>query len=206
MNTNTRNQQIEFDVFADKKPAYSYLSQIKNESRDESAPVNLIVSQQSIVIIFICVVMSLVGTFTLGVEKGKLVAKNNLLAQNEVSKKDLTGAPPAVAQTKPNTDIAAPSAAADATIEASLVPEEVRGSASEALPNAAYTIQVASLKTEKSAKNLSELLSKTGLEAFTKPSGNYIIVLAGNFSKKEEAQAQLKELKKTYNDCFIKKI
>ena len=69
-----------------------------------------------------------------------------------------------------------------------------------------FVIQVATVKTKDSAKNLCDSLAKKGISAFSKPSGKYIVVLAGTFAKKEEAQIKLRELKKTYVDCFIKPI
>ena len=75
-----------------------------------------------------------------------------------------------------------------------------------AVQQGGYTIQVASVQSEKAAKGLSEILLKKGFSSYTKQSGKYVIVLAGNFAKKEDAQTSLRELKKSYADCFIKKI
>ena len=69
-----------------------------------------------------------------------------------------------------------------------------------------YAIQVATVSTQNSAKSLADKLTKKGWPSYTKPSGKYVIVLAGNFAKQEEAKTGLRELKKTYTDCFIKKI
>jgi hypothetical protein len=73
-----KNQQIEFDVFPkDKKENYSYLTGVKGEASPETAPINVIFSHQSIIIVFIGALMLLVASFTLGVEKGKLLSRNS---------------------------------------------------------------------------------------------------------------------------------
>lgn len=196
MMTITKNQQIEFDVFPkDNKPNYSYLSTIKGDTTMETPSVHVVFSHQSVIIIFICVLMSLVASFSLGVEKGKLIGRSNMMAQKTQETTQKTTVPAMPIITLP--------------IQAeSIVPTTTPAMAAKEQPVASqgYVIQVASVKTKSSAKNLVEDLIKKGVPSFAKPSGKYIVVLAGNFAKKEEAQLSLNELKKTFNDCFIKKI
>ena len=197
MSANTKSQQIEFEVFPkDNKTNYSYLSGIKGDTNPESSSINVVFSTQSAVIIFICVVMSLVASFTLGVEKGKLIAKNSLPPQKLIA--PVVQAAPQPTQETPKITTPLPPAVKTAQ-ESPLVPP-----AQPSLKG--YTIQVASVKSAASAESLAGNLTKTGVSSFTKSSGKYIVVLAGNFEKKEDAQIKLRELKKTYADCFIKKI
>ncbi|MFH0877309.1 MAG: SPOR domain-containing protein [Candidatus Omnitrophota bacterium] len=197
-----RSQQIEFETFPkDEKPNYSYLSAIKEDANNASPSYQVVFSQQSIIVVLICVLLSLVATFTLGVEKGKLVGRNSILAQ----KTQETQALP--------TPAAAPAAEAKKTAVASVSGNEIQPTldAAPASPKeeaiaGGYVIQVASVKSQPSAKRLVETLIQKGVPSFSKQSGNYIVVLAGNFAEREEAQTKLRELKKTYNDCFIKKI
>lgn len=196
MNNAGKNQQIEFEVFPkENKSNYSYLSGVPSDQPHDPAQINVVFSHQSVIVIFICTIMLLVAAFTLGVEKGKLVARNT----PSVSVPAVAGTAAAVAA--PVTAEAVPAATsqtAQATPVAA-VPEAPKATGG-------YAIQIASVKSESAAKKLAETLTKKGISAFTRSAGSYIVVLAGNFGKREEAQASLRELKKTYTDCFIRKI
>ncbi len=191
MNNAGKNQQIEFEVFPkENKSNYSYLSGVPSDQPHDPAQINVVFSHQSVIVIFICTIMLLVAAFTLGVEKGKLVARNT----PSVSVPAVAVAAPVTAEAVP----AATSQTAQATPVAA-VPEAPKATGG-------YAIQIASVKSESAAKKLAETLTKKGISAFTRSAGSYIVVLAGNFGKREEAQASLRELKKTYTDCFIRKI
>jgi cell division septation protein DedD len=216
METSSRNQQIEFEVFPkENKPNYSYLSNIKGDMNNGLAPIHVVFSHQSVMIIFICILISLIASFTLGVEKGKLITKNTIAFQGPQVKTTETAVAPAIALNSEkmqrstaerslpaaNDLMAEKNAQSNTQAQNQAVSEET-----ENTPVSGFAIQVASVKTEGSAKDLAESLNKKGFASFTKPSGKYIVVLAGNFTNREEAQVKLKELKKTFTDCFIKKI
>ena len=217
MNTQTKSQQIEFEVFPkDNKNNYAYLSGIKNDNGRESNSINVILSNQSIIIILICVFMSLVASFSLGVEKGKLIARNTLMDDKTAQTVVSTTTPAAVAPTEaikiPNQipeKIPVSNSKTETTQNILPVVQTIVPIMETQKPLAlkkGFVIQVATVKTKDSAKNLCDSLAKKGISAFSKPSGKYIVVLAGTFAKKEEAQIKLRELKKTYVDCFIKPI
>ena len=69
-----------------------------------------------------------------------------------------------------------------------------------------YTIQVATFKTQAYAKKEADRLERKGLEALIIPRGEYISVCVGNFSEKNEAKLTQEQLKKTYQDCFIRRL
>jgi len=207
INTNPRGEQIEFDVFPKQdKSDYSYLSGIKEDGARSSASVNVVLSTQSIIILFICVLMLLIASFTLGVEKGKLVTAKTAV---EIKEPALPAAPEKTALPAPamaeNRGVTENAAAEPQKIQIAAAPAPQTTKETPAPPSG-YAIQVASLKSESAAKGLSETLAKKGFAASVRPSGNYLIVLAGNYASREEAQGKIKELKKTYSDCFIKKI
>lgn len=220
MNSDSKGQQIEFDVFAkQEKSDYSYLSGIKEDATRNSSAVNLILSSQSIIILFICVFMLLIASFALGVEKGKLSA-NSLPALTQAgtgSEAAASGAVPAAVTAKnapenqrfaaPNTELQLQKLQ-NAPQTASAVTETDNASVAVQTENSAsgYCIQIASLKGDNAAKNLAQTLTKKGFTAFTRSSGKYLTVLVGGFANKQEAQVKLKELKKTYPDCYIRKI
>lgn len=214
-NEDMKNRQMEFEVFAkNKKSDYAYLADIREHATAGNAPINVAFSHQSVIILVICVLMSLVVSFTLGVEKGKLIAKNTFEAQKSVlalaPADRATTANPAAAQQKLalsqetavlEAKVALSAVAPDKTEETALAAKNKEGA-----PQNAYAIQIASVKSVSAAKQLTESLVKKGMPSFTRTSGKYTIVLAGNFPKKEDAKISLKELQKTFADCFIKKI
>jgi len=200
----TKSQQIEFEITPkDAKSNYSYLSNLKDDTRSEPASINVIFSHQSVIVIFICVIMSLIASFALGVEKGKLIARN--IVAVEKAAEPAAAVAPAVAVILPPEKL---QMAESITAQVPAQPLQPIVVAQETIktPTGGFTIQVASVTAETSAKGLADSLIKKGIAAFTKQSGKYTIVLAGNFAKKEDAQVRLKELKKTYTDCFIRKI
>ena len=81
-------------------------------------------------------------------------------------------------------------------------PEE----ASQEEPPAKYTIQVASFKTEKSARREADKLQQQGVSTSLLNKGNYVCVCVGRFNEKQAAVVSLKELKETYQDCFIRRL
>ncbi|MDD5018867.1 MAG: SPOR domain-containing protein [Candidatus Omnitrophica bacterium] len=205
MNANSGGKQIEFDVFPKQdKSDYSYLAGIKEDSNaSSSSSVNVVLSTQSIIILFICVLMLLVASFTIGVEKGKLVTAKAELTPKETP--SVTHETAAAQPSAPEGRITEKTAAETQKIQIAATPAPQAAKEVQA-PLAGYAIQVASLKSESAAKSLSETLARKGFAASVKPSGSYLVVLAGNYASREEAQGKIKELKKTYSDCFIKKI
>jgi hypothetical protein len=69
-----------------------------------------------------------------------------------------------------------------------------------------YTIQIASYRTNSSAQKEAEGLRKKGFSAAIIAKGDYNIVCVGNFPDREKARPSLSELKKRYDDCFIRRI
>lgn len=215
MNTPSKHQQYEFEVFPkSEKSGYSYLSDISHDNNREAQSINVVFSHQSVIILFLCIVMLLVASFALGVEKGKLITRSKEISEKqEVAAAAVTSALPGA-----NAAVSAPSAKLQESIASLPAVNSLTPATKPALqppvpaaqempkPQAGFAIQVASLKSENAAKTLADSLSKKGISAFTRSSGKYTIVLAGTFSKKEEAQANLKILKKTYTDCYIRNI
>ncbi len=217
---------MEFEITPkENKPNYSYLSGIKDDTPREPSTVNVVFSHQSVIVIFICAIMLLIASFSLGVEKGKLMAKDAAsvekaspavapVAQVASVEKTQPGvektqnALPSLALANPSGNVAQRSQNENPVVVTpqALTTPEAQASVKAPLPTGGYTIQVASVNTESSAKGLAETLSKRGFSAFTKKTGKYFVVLVGNFAKKEEAQNKLRELKKTYTDSYIKKI
>ncbi|MFH1690951.1 MAG: SPOR domain-containing protein [Candidatus Omnitrophota bacterium] len=208
-NASSKNQQIEFDVFPkEKRQKDSYPFDTQIDTAEETPAINVVFSNQSVIVVIICAVLLLIASFSLGVEKGKLITRSGQETIEAAQSK-----PTAQENSMPFKEPEPKGIIiAENTIDVKAVTEDklLAKSDLEEIKDAAikpgYTIQVASLKTDDSAKELSESLKKKGIPSFTKTSGEYIIVLAGNFKTREAAQLQFKQLKKTFNDCFIRKI
>lgn len=69
-----------------------------------------------------------------------------------------------------------------------------------------YTIQVATYKTSSFAQKEAEKLNKKGFATMILQKGEYILLCVGKFLNKKEAELALKELKKKYQDCFIRRL
>lgn len=69
-----------------------------------------------------------------------------------------------------------------------------------------YRIQVASFRTERSAREEASRLENTGLPVVIEQSGNYSVVYVGNFPSEAKAKTVLDELKTTYHDCILRKL
>ncbi|MCM8757868.1 MAG: SPOR domain-containing protein [Candidatus Omnitrophica bacterium] len=134
-------------------------------------------------IIFI-IVLLLVGviSFSLGVKKGENIALIDNKQKNEILNKEHIFEEEA----KEN-------------IQQALIQREDKLSAN-------YTIQVATYKTSSFAYKESEKLKKKGFLTMILQKGDYILLCVGKFLNKKEAELALRELKKEYRDCFIRRL
>ncbi len=73
-------------------------------------------------------------------------------------------------------------------------------------PQNNYTIQLASYQSKTYAQRQAELLKKKGLTTLVLPKGSYTILCVGSFADKEKARPLLSELKKKYQDSFIRRL
>lgn len=69
-----------------------------------------------------------------------------------------------------------------------------------------YTVQVATFKQKALAEKEMSRLKKLNYNSFSKVKGKFHLVFVGNYSSKEQAGQDLKELRNIYKDCFVKKI
>jgi len=73
-------------------------------------------------------------------------------------------------------------------------------------PRENYTIQVATYKSKTGAQKEIQLLKNKGFQTMVFSKDDRLQLCVGQFVKKEEAQVSLKELKKRYEDCFIRRL
>ncbi len=69
-----------------------------------------------------------------------------------------------------------------------------------------YTIQLASYKNKNAAQREAKVLRKQNIEAFILEKGEYIVLYAGKFFKKEPAEKLFLKLKRKYKDCLMRRL
>ncbi len=143
--------------------------------------------EKAISIIIVFFIISLIS-FSLGVEKGKRLAN--------ITKR---GRGLLIEQTQPEKDQAEPEKSEAGQILLAGALENKEGVSK-------YTIQVATFKTMAYAQKEAERLEKNGIKAWIVPRGKFVSVCVGNFSGKQEAGVTLNQLKKKYQDCFIRRL
>jgi hypothetical protein len=117
-------------------------------------------------------------TYSLGVEKGK----REILVKKEIEMNKVESITPKTKKIQPSPE--------------RKEIQEIKG----------YIIQVATYKKISGAEKEASNLKKKGFPAFTRSSGNFVVVYVGSFQNREEAVISLKRLKKYYSDCFIRQL
>lgn len=173
---------------------------------------SITLSTDNIIIIFIGLILAGVLFYSYGVESGK----NVVLATGEgqVEKK---------AVQKQKNDVLLHSADSSVTatsknVESKQKPESDGIKVNEQIIempipldnqlviDEGYTIQVASFKLEKNAKEEAGKIKDLGHESFVLPKGNYSIVCVGRFIERNKARAFSNRLKGKYNDCLVRRL
>ncbi len=130
-------------------------------------------------------------SFSIGVESGKMASVARTNARLELAATEPLPKAPAAKQ---------PPAAAVEPDPVPVAPKE------QAVETQGYTVQVASFKSKSHAQREADTLKKRGFSALVLSKGSYSIVCIGPFSNKEKAQSKLSELKKSYSDCYIRRL
>jgi hypothetical protein len=183
-------------------------SQLELFSQSSKGPLNLKTEKNSRFLSYIWTyektILTIIGfiitgviSFSMGVEQGKgsISRKNNYnfdiakQTQAPLAKED-TRQEPAIKETEKAIKI--------------MPAEGIITKSPAQLEN--YTIQVASYRTTKHAQNEVEALRRKGLSSSVLPKGDYVVVCVGKFSDKKTAKSLLTELKKQYQDCFVRRL
>lgn len=69
-----------------------------------------------------------------------------------------------------------------------------------------YAIQLATCTKEISAQEEVKKLQKQGFPAYAAKKNNFIVVYAGTFKDKAQAEKNMEVLKKTYKDCILRRL
>jgi hypothetical protein len=165
----------------------NYQLELFSQSKDYSERRNLtrnshfltfIWNYEKTILIIIGIVITGIISFSLGVDKGRRLSSSNNNSRFDFALMRPVTAPAGSIKEEPK------------------VKEYI----------AVYTIQLASYRTKTSAQKEAETLKKKGLPPLILSKGGYAVLCVGSFSNKDAAQSTLSELKKRYQDCYIRRL
>jgi Sporulation related domain. len=160
--------------------------------------ININLTWEKVILLFIFCLMLAIMSFSLGVEKGKrsFSSQNTSVA---LQVKSIPAVKPVILENKP----AATKAIVPQANVASLPPKQSNDSNTVIKK---YTVQIASLQNSAAVQREVERLKKSGYEIWVKQSGKYYILCVGRFSSNDEAKTYQRNLQKIYSDCLIRRI
>ncbi|MCM8795533.1 MAG: SPOR domain-containing protein [Candidatus Omnitrophica bacterium] len=126
-------------------------------------------------------------SFSLGVERGKRLA----VITKEIKPINLPASSTKISSQKP---VVTPK-------EATAIEKETT-----AVQTENYIIQLASYRSKRLAEKEAQVLKEKGFQPIIFSKGGYIVLCVGSFSKQETAKSLLSQLKKRYQDCFIRRL
>lgn len=191
METQTRQEQFELfkgNVDDSRNRSFSRINSF----------INFNLNWENVILLAIFCLMLVILSFSLGVEKGeKNPVNQGPIAASQV--KSVSTPKPATIDKKPVL-INAPTPQTKAVS----VPERRLRDGDIIVKR--YTVQIASLENLASVHREVERLKKSGYEIWVKQSGKYYILCVGKFSSSDEAKNYQKNLRKMYDDCFIRRL
>jgi cell division septation protein DedD len=196
MNINYKESQIDFFAQASGKPAGAVPPRYLN------AQISL--SLENLVILSIAAIMVVIFSFSLGIERGKRIA----LAPAAEAVVDLKASTAALKDTGKVDKASAKNVVKDQPAQPS-VKDRADALVTQDKPvvAGAYTVQVASYKTEKPARSEADKLKAKGFhDVYVMPKGSHIIVCVGNFQKQEDISGVKRQLKSRYQDVLVRRL
>ena len=203
-------KQSQFELFpgsSDRTP---------DTARSRFSVANLTFSLESLIVLGVFIIVGMVVSYGLGVERGQRVARARIqqtgtpvLPAADVGAQTVKDDTPAVSDSG---KIAAHLPQKDtpkiepAAVEAPKLPEAVPAVVPEKTVDKGYTIQVASFKQLKFAHQEAQTLQKKGYQTLVMPKGRYSIVCVGTFGQKDEAKLMARDLRKTYKDLLVRSL
>ena len=192
MYTEKEERQFElFDDYAAPQPAEGRV--YKKLFDSERRAINL--AYEQMIFLSCVIILSLVVTFSLGIERGRHIGLARNTAQVSAQKKPipLQG------------DVAAPSAPENKKAGPPLLKfHKAMDTETSVIADGSYIIQLVSYKKENFAREELERLKVKGMNPFIKRSGDYYLVYMA-YNTRQDADNSVKALKRRYKDCFVKK-
>jgi len=174
------------------KTAYSQLelfSQTKEPGREKtnfsSSFISFIWNYEKTILLIIAFIITGIVAFALGMDRGRRMAKIPAADSKQLAVKPQVKLPLSVGQKE---------------IIENKVSTPIQGGAES------YTIQVASYQNNTYAQKEAGQLKMKGFSPLIVNKGKYIIVCVGNFPNQTTAKSSLSQLKKRYQDCYIRRL
>jgi len=174
------------------KIAYSQLelfSQTKEPGQAKtnfsSSFISFIWNYEKTILLIIAFIITGIVAFALGMDRGRRVAKIPTADSKQLA-------------VKPQVKL--PLSAGQKEIIENKVLAPIQGGAGS------YTIQIASYQNNTYAQKEAGALKMKGFSPLIVNKGKYIIVCVGNFSNQTTAKSLLSQLKKRYQDCYIRRL
>jgi len=177
-------------------------------------------SMENFIVLTVVIVMSMVLSFSYGVERGKkgdgVSSPVAVTARSDAATRparDRVVAKSEAVETKGKNAAGKLSAAPTATTVKAMaedpdapVATRTAAKAPEKIVDKFYTVQVASYKKGDYAAKAAQGLQQKGHEAIVVNKGEYDIVCVGRFAAEEEAKKFSRKLKKQYKDCLVRRM
>lgn len=197
-------EQSQLELFNDlKRPQKGYLF-FKKKFVFPRHAISFIVHYENLVLFIIGLVLALVISFSIGVERGK---RSRLSIQNAPVSKNIPN------QTKRIIAVSTANAVSLKQNEIKASPDSINTQVSNTDSKdsiqpvvrkaRAHFIQVVTYTNKVLAEKEKEKLLRIGISSFINLSDRFYQVKAGPFYNKDDALNLQRELKKTYKDCYI---
>ena len=165
------------------------------------------------ILILIAIVAVGVLSFSLGVEKGKRMARREAAMVTSAAAANTKPGQPNVQpvqriEIRP-AQVAVSTAPRPATVAAMITAPKAQPAAQPVKLSGQtgnFTIQVGCYKNKTSADTQAQAFKKKGISTMVLPKGGYLVLCIGRFPSQDEARIALKELQKQYKDCCIRRL
>jgi len=164
-------------------------SEVKRPASKRTAPermFTLFLTYEKLILFVIGFVAILTAVFVIGFERGKKV----ILSKTVIKKAAVKTPEPAVKEKK---------------IRKEIKKGPVRVMTPKQISNKAYTIQVATFRSERLAQEESGRLKQRGFISDIVEKSGFYQVLVGEYLDSKDATSTLAKLKKVYTDCYVRK-
>lgn len=185
------------------KGKQQYLFRPQNNPENTGERWKITIPLDTLTLTGLAIVLLLILSFSLGVEKGRKTAYYHL-----AEKKDQE-----LAQKLPETEAIEKEGSEDVkeleknTLGKDIIDSSDTKTVDEAgIEKGKYYIQVASFIKDEAAKREAKNLESAGYSALVLKKGKYMAVYVGGFESSQEARKRLKILNKKYKDCIVRRL
>jgi len=189
------------ELFEEFKEGQGKIRQIADKIGERQHRLYLHLPLENIIFIAIIIIMGVIVSFALGVERGKRLNKTAEETPETQTAEQTTTLPSNIK----HADIAEGQPSSDADKSTDFAPASEDTVRTEGVTQKSYTIQLISYKQKRLAEREIDKLQKKGVEAYIIRSGKWYQICAGDYDSVDEAKHDLKKFEDHYKGCFIRK-